>query len=257
MKTITFKEHYFMIGLITLCLLTLYLPLAPVIIQSFRDPKSSDFTAMSYGELFENFVIMNALKTTLLIGIVVAFIAALLGLLASLAIRELGFPRTILLIVLTPLFIPGVSAGLASALLFKLLGIAPSILTIVIVQIIWALPFASLIILTVMTGFDPIFLEAAYDSGASRWRAFVDIELPLIQRGIAGAATFSFIISINETIRTSIVQGAWNTIPTYIWSNYKQVGLSPTLYALMGSIILITLFIVILSFFITQRRDKN
>jgi ABC-type spermidine/putrescine transport system permease subunit II len=134
--------------------------------------------------------------------------------------------------------------GLASAFLFRLLGVPPSLLTIVIVQVLWALPFATLIILTVMSGFDPVYLEAAYMAGAGKWQAFRDIELPLIAPGIFGAASFSLIISINETVRTSIVQGAWNTIPTYIWSTYKQVGLSPVLYALMSLIIVATIALV-------------
>jgi ABC-type spermidine/putrescine transport system permease subunit II len=57
--------------------------------------------------------------------------------------------------------------------------------------------------------------------------------------------SFSLIISINETIRTSVVQGPWNTIPTYIWSTYKQVGLSPVLYALMGLIIISTIILAL------------
>ena len=96
-----------------------------------------------------------------------------------------------------------------------------------------------------MSTFDPQYLEAAYLAGAGRWRAFRDIELPLIASGISGAVSFSAILSINETIRTSAVQGPWNTIPTYVWSTYRQVGLSPVLYALMGLIIIATVAIVL------------
>ena len=81
-------------------------------------------------------------------------------------------------------------------------------------------------------------------SGAGRLRAFLDVELPLIRSGICGAATFSLILSFNETIRTSVVQGALNTVQTYIWSTYKQVGLSPALYALMSLLIVLTLALV-------------
>jgi len=143
-----------------------------------------------------------------------------------------------------PLFVPGVSMGLASALFFRVLGIAPSLTTITLVQILWALPFATLVVLTAMSTFDPVYLEAAYMSGANRWRAFRDIELPLIWPGISGAATFSLILSFNETIRTSIVQGPLNTVQTYIWSTYKQIGLSPTLYALMTLLIGVTVGLV-------------
>ena len=81
-------------------------------------------------------------------------------------------------------------------------------------------------------------------SGANRLRGFLDIELPLIRSGILGAATFSLILSFNETIRTSVVQGGYNTVQTYIWATYKQIGLSPALYALMSLLIVLTLTLV-------------
>src|SRR5262249_49079818 len=157
------------------------------------------------------------------VGAIVAVIAPLLGLAAAMAIRELPTPRLILSFVLLPLFIPGVSAGLATALFFHLVGIPPSIITIAIVQVVWALPFATLVILIAMTTFDPVYLEAAWVSGANRLQAFVNVELPLIRPGVLGAATFSLILSFNETIRTSAVQGRYNTVQTYIWATYKQI----------------------------------
>jgi ABC-type spermidine/putrescine transport system permease subunit II len=119
------------------------------------------------------------------------------------------------------------------------------------------LPFATLIILTVMAAFDPTYLEAAYVAGAGKWQAFRDIEFPLIAPGIYGAASFSLTISINETIRTSVVQGPWNTIPTYIWSTYKQVGLSPVLYALMGLIIISTIVMALSYLILTGSRASR
>jgi spermidine/putrescine transport system permease protein len=184
----------------------------------------------------------------------VAAVTPLLGLLAAFAVRELGVLRLTLLVMLLPLFIPGVSMGLATAFLFRVMGIAPSLLAIVIVQVLWALPFATLIITTVMSTFDPVYLEAAYMSGANRWRAFFDVELPLIAPGVVGAATFSFILSFNETIRTSAVQGPYNTVQTYIWSTYKQVGLSPTLFALMSLIIVLSVGLALACLAAPRRR---
>ena len=147
--------------------------------------------------------------------------------------------------------------GLASAFFFRQLGIAPSLFTIAIVQVLWALPFAALVVLTAMSTFDPIYLEAAYMSGADRRRAFFDVELPLIWPGISGAAMFSLILSFNETIRTSIVQGPYNTVQTYIWSTYKQVGLSPILYALMSLLIALTLVLVAASLLAGARQARR
>ena len=233
-------------GYVGITLLFLYLPLVPPILFSVgeAEPIQRVFTLRWYADIWRNPLLVSAMRTTITTGLVVAFAAPLLGLLAATAVRELGVPRVVLLLMLLPLFIPGVSMGLATAFFFRELDIPPSLLTIAIAQVLWALPFATLVILTVMSTFDPAYLEAAYMSGASRLRAFLDIELPLIWPGVLGAATFSLILSFNETVRTAIVQGPLNTVQTYIWSTYLQIGLSPALYALMSLLIILTLALV-------------
>jgi spermidine/putrescine transport system permease protein len=224
----------------------LYLPLVPPALFSIglAQPGEGGLRFHSYAAMWVNPILVSALQTTLEVGAIVALAAPALGLLAALAVRELRVPRLVMLLVLLPLFIPGVSMGLASAFFFRELGIAPSLFTVAVVQILWALPFATLVILTVMSTFDPVYLEAAYMTGANRLRAFLDIELPLIRPGVIGAVTFSLILSFNETIRTSLVQGPLNTVQTYIWSTYKQTGLSATIYALMTLLILATLALI-------------
>ncbi len=224
----------------------LYLPLIPPVLFSLvpEDAREGSLTLRWYADMWKNPLLTHAMLTSLEAGFIVAIVTPILSLFAAFSIRELKVPRLVLLFMLLPLFVPGVSMGLATALFFRVLGIAPSLATISLVQILWALPFATLVVLTAMSTFDPIFLEAAYMSGANRWRAFHDVELPLIWPGVTGAATFSLILSFNETIRTSIVQGPLNTVQTYIWSTYKQIGLSPTLYALMTLLIAVTIGLV-------------
>jgi spermidine/putrescine transport system permease protein len=232
-------------GTIGFVLVLLYLPLIPPLIFSLvpEHTTGGGFTLRWYSEMWKNPLLVSAIVTSLEAALIVALATPLLALTSAMAIRELPGRRLILILILLPLFVPGVSMGLATAFFFRLTGIAPSLLTIVIVQILWALPFATIVVLTAMSTFDPTYVEAAYMSGAGRWRAFRDVELPLIWPGVSGAATFSLILSFNETIRTSLVQGPLNTVQTYIWSTYKQIGLSPTLHALMTLLILITILL--------------
>jgi spermidine/putrescine transport system permease protein len=238
-----------------LVLLFLYAPLVPPAIHSFEGTGAGTTGLLrNYAAIVDDARLLRALQTSLVVGILVAAIAPVLALLAAEAVRVWRMPRLIIAILLLPLFVPGVSMGLATALFFQILGIKPSLLTITAVQMLWALPFAFLIILTVMANFDQVYLEAAYMSGAGRIRAFFEVELPQIHQGILGAAIFSLIISFNETIRTSIVQGAGNTVQTYLWSQYQQVGLSPHLFALMTLIVVITLALIALVAFIDRRQ---
>jgi spermidine/putrescine transport system permease protein len=228
-----------------LVLLFLYGPLVPPAIHSFaRTDGGTTGVFDNYAAIFEDARLMRALRTSLVVGMLVALIAPLLALLAAEAVRVWRMPRLIIALMLLPLFVPGISMGLATGLFFHILGVKPSLLTITAVHVLWALPFAFLIILTVRANFDQVYLEAAYMSGAGRLHAFLEVELPQIHHGILGTAVFSLIISFNETIRTSIVQGGRNTVQTYLWSQYQQVGLSPHLFALMTLIIIITLALI-------------
>jgi len=224
-------------------LFLLYLPLLPPLLFSVG-AESGHLTLRWYAEMWRNPLLVGSIKTSILVALLTGLVTPPLALLAALAVRELRVPRLIMAMALLPLFIPAVSMGLGMAFLFRLLGIAPSFWTITLVHVAWALPFAFLILLTVMATFDPIYLEAAYVQGANRWRAFRDIELPLIRPGVSGAAIFAMILSFNETVRTALVQGPHNTVQTYIWSTFLQIGLSPTLYALMSLLILLTLTLV-------------
>ena len=224
-----------------LVLAFLYAPLVPPAINSFQGDGP---LFANYGAIFDDPRLLRALRTSLVVGLLTAVVTPLLALLAAEAVRVWRVPRLIIGVLLIPLFVPGISMGVATALFFKVLGIPPSLLTITAVQVLWALPFAFLVILTAMANFDQVYLEAAYMSGAGRLRAFFEVELPQIHQGILGAVVFSLILSFNETIRTAVVQGGRNTVQTYLWSQYQQVGLAPNLFALMTLMIAATLLLI-------------
>ena len=233
-------------------LVFLHAPLLPPLVLSVtatnrlgQSGGAQGFTLRHYLTMWESPILVASFQTSLLIAVVVGVIATLLAVLAAMAVRELRIPRLIVMLMLFPLFVPGISMGLSTAFLFTVVGIPASLASIAIVHVAWALPFAFLIVLTVMATFDPRYLEAAHMSGAGPWRAFRDIEFPMIFPGIFGAAIFSMIISFNETTRTTLVQGAYNTIQTYIWSTFKQVGLTPTLFAVMGLLVTLTFGLVL------------
>ena len=233
----------------------LYAPLIPPAIHSFEGTEVGLFG--NYRAILEEERLMRAVRTTLVVGVLVAIITPVLAFFLVEAVRVWRAPRLILGLVLIPLFVPGISMGLATALFFRVLGLQPSLPAIVAVQVIWALPFAFLIILTVMATFDEAYREAAYMSGANRVQAFFEIELPQVQPGLLGAAIFSLILSFNETIRTSTVKGGTDTLQTYLWSQYQQVGLSPNMFALMTVLIAATLVLLAVLAAVEWRRARG
>jgi ABC-type spermidine/putrescine transport system permease subunit II len=232
-------------GLIAV-MLFLYAPLLLPLVLAFKDPLTGRSTLANFSAVLSDSTLLGGLQNSIYLAVVVAVAAPLLGLAAAQAVRTFRVPRIIMTMILLPLFIPGVSMGVSTGLFFELASIRPSLLTMAIVQTLWALPFSFLIILTAMSGFDPVYLEAAYTCGANRIQAFREIELPQIAPGLTGAITCSAILSFNETIRTAVVQGGNTTIQTFIWSRYQQVGLTPAMHALMSLIIAFTLILVVI-----------
>jgi len=234
----------------------LYAPLLSPLVRSFDgEAVTRHGLWANYRAILDDPILVGGIKNTIVLALLVATVTPVLALLISQALRAWQRPRLILGLVLLPLFIPGVSMGVATALFFRIFGLDPSLLSMMLVQVLWALPFATLVILTVMANFDQTYLEAAHMLGANRRRAFFEVELPQIYQGILGAGVFALILSFNETIRTSIVQGGENTVQTYLWSQYKQVGLNPTLFALMTILIVLTLGLVALMALLDARRS--
>lgn len=238
-------------GALGLVLAFLYAPLVPPVLKSFQG--AGDDWFMHYRAILSDPLLIASIGNTLAIGAIVAVTAPLMALGIAQAIREWSRPRLILGLVLLPLFVPGVSMGVATAIFFRFLGIEPSLLSMCVVQILWALPFATLIIMTSMASFERSLTEAAHMLGAGPLAAFADIELPHLRGALLGAAAFSLILSLNETIRTSIVQGGRNTVQTYLWSQYQQVGLDPSMNALMAMLTLITFALLAIAAVSTRR----
>jgi spermidine/putrescine transport system permease protein len=224
-------------------LVFLYAPLLPPMINSFATAGDAGLF-FNYEAILGDQRLLRSIGTSVSAGLLTAILAPLLALVAAEAVRVWRIPRIVIGIIIVPLFVPGVAMGVATALFFQLLGIPPSLLTITAVQVLWALPFAFLIILTTLANFNPVYLEAAHMSGANRLQAFFEVELPQIHPGLMGASIFSLILSFNETIRTAVVQGGQNTVQTYIWAQYQQIGLSPNLFALMTLMIVATLLLL-------------
>jgi ABC-type spermidine/putrescine transport system permease subunit II len=114
-----------------------------------------------------------------------------------------------------------------------------------VAHVVWALPFALLLVLVVASRFDHRLLEAAADLGASRRQVFWDIEFPLLRPGIIGAGIFGFLLSFNELLRSIFLRGSETTMPIYNWtmtaSHQSQV---PIIFALATIVLAITLPVI-------------
>lgn len=140
---------------------------------------------------FANSVVV-ALATTALV--IVTAVAGAYGLV------RFRFPGRNLVahVVLFTYMLPAVVLLLPLYLTISALGLANSLVGLVVAYTTFALPFA-LWLLRSFIGSIPIELEqAAMIDGATRFQAFIEVVLPQALPGIISTALFSFILSWNE-----------------------------------------------------------
>jgi spermidine/putrescine transport system permease protein len=80
-------------------------------------------------------------------------------------------------------------------------------------------------------------LEAAYDLGAGRFRAFYTITLPIVLPAVIGAMMLAMAISVDEFIIAFFTAGQEKTLPLLMYGRINQ-GIDPTLNAI-GAILLV------------------
>lgn len=236
---------------LTLIIIFLYLPIFVLITASFNDTKLlgtwKGFTWKWYKAFFQNESIRNALKTTLVLAVMAAFIATVIATVACLTINRMRrIPRAILSSVINiPMLNAEIVTGLAFMLLFIGIGVTLSFSTVLIAHITFCIPYAVLSIMPKVRQLDNSMYEAALDLGASKIYAFFKIILPDIMPGVLSGFFLSFTMSLDDFIITHFTRGSgFDTLSTKIYTEVRK-GIKPEMYAL-STVLFISVFVLLL-----------
>lgn len=243
-------NRLFLWTLAVMALMVIYAPPLYLVAISFNAslqrglPGLSDLTLRWYAALPNETALMNALGQSLFIAFCTAILSTFLSLLAALAYFEIKRARGLwFLAMVLPMFVPGVIEGLAMSAIFTHTGVKSSAATVIAGHLLWAMPFAFIVILTSFSAVKPSYLMAADDLGASRWRQFRDIVLPLIRPGLTSGFIFAFLLSLNEFTRAFYLSGRQNTLPVVLFGKMNS-GASPVIYAISGAILILSILVV-------------
>ncbi len=209
-------------------------------------PAWNEISLKWYRELFQQWRLPGALKQAALDASLTAVFTGVLALFAGLTYRELKNKAYFLALLIFPIFIPGVVMGLSLSVFFKLLHLRPSLWTVVLSHTLYALPFATIVILVSFSSLKESLIEASHDLGAGKFKTFKDVIFPLTRNGILGAALFGFLLALNEFIRAYMVSGWQETLSIYMFGQMKS-GADPSIYALAGLILSISILLILLA----------
>jgi thiamine transport system permease protein len=181
--------------------------------RMFIKAASSGAVAVPYGEVIRNSLFFGAFTVclSLPLGTAIAYIT----------VRK-RFPGKGILeaFAMLPLGISAIILGLGYIKAYQILPvrIVGSWYAIAFAHTVVAYPFVLRAATSVFRKINPRLVQAALSLGASPWRTFWRVELPIIKSGLIAGATFAFAISIGELNATLMLYNPrFTTIPVAIY----------------------------------------
>ena len=237
------KRGYFSVSVFTVAMTFFYLPLLVLIVFSFNESRTmnwSGFSLVWYQKLFfDSRDLWSAFGKSVLIAFSSASVSTVLGTLGAIGLHWYQFKlkRYVQLTTFLPLILPEIIMGVSLLIFFAGVHLKLSLLTIFIAHTTFNVPFVLLMVLSRLEEFDFSIIEAAYDLGAREidtlLRVIVPVSLPGILAGFLTAVT----LSLEDFVITFFVAGPGSsTLPLYVYSMIR-FGVSPVINAL--SVVLI------------------
>lgn len=258
--------HRLFIGIM---LLFLYAPLIVMMFFSFNSAKSTavfeGFSLKWYEQLLYDGESIAALQNTLILAILSAVIATLLGTIAAVGIfkmKKSALKTAAMTVTNIPMMTPEIVTGVSLMLLFvfmaALLGKKEALGfgTILCAHITFNLPYVILNVMPKLKQTDVHLSEAAEDLGCTPMQAFFKVVLPAIYPGIFTGFVMSFTLSLDDFVISYFTTGAsFQTLPIRIYSMTKKT-VRPTMYAL-STIIFLTVLVLLILINLSKGENKK
>jgi putative spermidine/putrescine transport system permease protein len=191
----------------------------------------------------------RAAVNTLIVTLASSLLALPVGTAAALALvrgrlRWGGFWTAVLL---SPLVVPGVAAGLGFLILAAGLGVLTSRAVLIVAHVVLVLPFVVRSVAVSVANLDTSLERAAASLGATPWRAFRRVTLPLLRPGLFAALLFALIVSVNEFVVSLFVSTRVTEILPVAMFTYVVNYTDPTMAALSVLFIAATVLVVLVA----------
>ena len=174
----------------------------------------------------------DALKNSLIIASGTMVVATIAGTAAAWAFDryQFRFKVSIYLLIMLPLFLPGVVLGLGIAITFNDLSffgfqIYGSRLVVILAHSIWATPLVFMVMESVFRSVNAELIDASSDLGAGPARTFVEVVMPIVRTGILASALFAFVVSLNEFMMALFLTTRdTQTLPVLMWLSLRSAA---------------------------------
>jgi iron(III) transport system permease protein len=201
-------------------------PLVKVLLNSLFDEQGS-LDLSEYERVTTKPLQQKIIWDTLIMGGVVSVFSTALGFLFAYTMTRCKIPgrRLLHFTALLPVISPPFAVAMAVVLLFgrsglitnKILGLSVNIYGwpgLILVQTITFYPVAYLLLIGLLQSLNPALEEASLNLGASKWRVFRTVTLPLLIPGLGASLLLIFVETLADLANPLLIGGDINVLAT-------------------------------------------
>lgn len=242
----------------------LYAPIIYLIVYSFNEGGSMNsftgFTTEHYDSVFQDTRLITIVINTIIIALLSAAIATVIGVLGALLIyylRNNTLKERVLSLNNILLVMPDVMIGASFLILFTYLVPLPmGFWTVLLAHVAFNIPIVVLMVLPKIYSLNEQMILAAEDLGASDWQILNKIILPNIASGAFTGFFMALTYSLDDFAVTFFVTGSgFSTLSVEIYSRVRA-GVSLEINALSTLMFIASLVLVVIYYFVQMKEVK-
>ena len=238
----------------TFVMLFLYLPLLVIVLQAFSASPipgwpighySTRWFRLAWHDQFAR----TAFENSVTVGLRASVVALVLGSCIAFALSRFRFfgQNTVSLLFVLPIALPGIVTGLALLSTIDYLGITPSLWTVVAGHATFCIVVVFNNVVARLRRSSTSLEEASMDLGADGWQTFRHVTLPSIATALVAGGLLAFALSFDEVVVTLFTAGSQQTLPLWIYNQFKLPNTAPEANAVAVFVIALTAIPVFLA----------
>ncbi len=237
-------------------LVFLVAPTLIVLVTSFTSAATLKFPPPGYSlrwyqALFsgESGQIWAAARNSLIVAVFATVLSVVIGTAGAMAVARsrAAWARALDALLMSPLVLPALAFGFGGLIYINMIGLAPSIAVLVIGHTVVCFPYVMRTAAASLAQLDPGLLEASESLGATRWRTFARVVVPLIGKGIAAGAFIAFMASFdNVPVSLFLADARTEVLPIHMWQIIDN-DLDVRTAAVSGLLIAFTLVLMLVA----------
>jgi putative spermidine/putrescine transport system permease protein len=221
-----------------LAVIYLVAPLIIVLIISFSSAPfltfpPPGFSLQWYHNLFNNPAWSGSLMTSVKILVPAALIATITGTAAAYGLVRSSFPgkTAVAALLMAPLVVPVIVTAVGIFGFFRTLGLFGTLSGLIVAHTVLTVPYVVATVSGTLIMVDKRLEQAALTLGASPWKTFRRVTLPLILPAVLSGLVFAMVVSFDELVVSLFISTpAVRPVTVEMWSNVRG-AVDPTIAA--------------------------